>query len=384
MKLTAKIKLYPTPEQHGLLLKTLEAANAACNDISQQAWNSETFGQFSLHKVVYHDIRHRYPLAAQMVVRAVGKVADAYKRDRKTRRTFVLHGAFPYDDHILSFKTDEQTVSIWTLEGRQRIGYRCGERQCELLEGERGEADLCYLNGKFYLFVACEVETPEPEDVNGFLGVDTGVANIATDSDGNNYSSAHLNGLRHRHARLRAKLQQKGTKSSRRLLKRRHRKEARFARDVNHCISKQLVQRAKDTGRGIAVEDLTGIRNRVTVRKAHRRQLHSWAFHDLRQKIEYKARLAGVPVVAVDPRNTSRTCPVCGCVDKRNRPQQAVFSCVTCGFSGHADHIAAVNIGRRAVVVNQPNVSDMGDSPLPSGGFPVAPGTSYRLSADSC
>jgi putative transposase len=329
--------------------------------------------------VVYHDTRHRYPLAAQVVVRAVAKVADAYRLDRKARRTFALHGAFPYDGHILSFKPDEQTVSIWMLEGRQRIGYRCGACQRELLEGERGEADLCYLDGAFYLFVACEVETPEPEEVEEFLGVDTGVANIATDGDGTNYSSAHLNGLRHRHARLRAKLQQKGTKASRRLLKRRRRKEARFARDVNHCISKQLVQRAKDTGRGIAIEDLTGIRDRVTVHKAHRRQLHSWAFHDLRQKIEYKARRAGVPVVAVDPRNTSRTCPACGCVDKRNRPEQRVFSCVVCGFSGFADHIAAVNIGRRAAAVNQPNVSDMGVSPLPSGGFPIAPGTSYRF-----
>ncbi len=178
--------------------------------------------------------------------------------------------------------------------------------------------------------------------------------NIATDSDGNSYSGAKVNGIRNRYARLRSKLQAKGTKSAKRLLKKRSRKESRFAKDVNHRISKELVQRAKDTGRGIALENLKGIRERVTVRKAQRRQHHSWSFYDLRQKIEYKAAIAGVPVVLIDPRNTSRTCPVCGCVDKRNRPSQSVFSCIQCGFSGHADTIAAGNIARRAAV-NQPN-----------------------------
>lgn len=354
MKLTAKIKLQPTPDQYDTLLNTLETANAACNDISRQAWETEIFRQFDLHKLVYGDIRARYGLSAQMTVRAIAKVAYAYKLDRKTRRTFQPRGAFPYDNRMLSFKTDEQTVSIWTLEGRQYIAYLCGDRQRELLEGDRGEADLCYVDGAFYLFVACDVETPEPADVDGYLGVDTGVTNIATDSDGNNYSSAQLNGLRHRRARLRARLQQKGTKSAKRLLKKRRRTEQRFARDVNHRLSQQLVQRAKDTGRGLALEDLTGIRDRVTARKAHRRQLHSWAFRDLRAKIEYKAALAGVPVVAVDPRYTSQTCPECGHISKANRPNQNTFSCMACGCSGFADHIAARNIASRAAV-NQPH-----------------------------
>ncbi len=353
MKLTAKIKLQPTFAQRDMLLKTLETANAACNAINRQAWDTRIFRQYDLHGLVYHNIRERFGLSAQMTVRAIAKVAQAYQLDHQSSRGFTVHGAFPYDARILSFKTGEQTVSIWTLAGRQCIGYQCGARQHELLAGDRGEADLCLVDGVFYLLVACEVATPELDDIDAYLGVDTGVTNIATDSDGLNYSSAQLNGLRHRQARLRAKLQQKGTKSAKRLLKKRRRKETRFAADVNHCISKQLVQRAKDTGRGIAVEDLTGIRSRVTVRRAHRRQLHSWAFHDLRQKIEYKAKLAGVPIAAVDPRYTSQTCPACGVVDKRNRSDQSTFSCVACGHSGFADHIAACNIARRAAV-NQP------------------------------
>ncbi|OGO18801.1 MAG: hypothetical protein A2Z14_07510 [Chloroflexi bacterium RBG_16_48_8] len=378
MKLTAKIKLQPTPEQHDALLKTLETANDACNYASQQAWDTKTFTQFPLHRIVYRKLREQFGLSAQVTIRAIAKVSDAYKLDRRAQRKFKPHGAFPYDNRILSIKTSEQAISIWTLAGRQPMPYLCGERQRQWLVGDRGEADLCYIEGAFYLFVTCKVETPEPADVEEFLGVDTGVKNVATDSDGNNYSSAHLNSLRHRHASLRSKLQKKGTKSAKRLLKKRGRKEKRFAQDVNHCVSKQIVQRAKDTGRGIAIENLKGIRNRVTARKAHRRQLHSWAFSDLHTKIMYKAALIGVKIVVVDPRNTSLTCPICGYTDKRNRPDQSGFSCIQCGCSGHADYIAACNIAGRAVV-NQPNVSDVGISPPPLGGLPTAPGTSYRL-----
>jgi len=114
----------------------------------------------------------------------------------------------------------------------------------------------------------------------------------------------------------------------------------------------ELVRLCVERGIG-GLENLSGIRKRVTVKISQRRQHHSWSFYDLRQKVEYKAKLAGVSVVLVDPRNTSRTCPICGTINKRNRPSQSIFSCISCGFSGFADAIAAVNIGRAAV--NQPD-----------------------------
>jgi IS605 OrfB family transposase len=147
-------------------------------------------------------------------------------------------------------------------------------------------------------------------------------------------------------------------------------KEQRFAKDTNHCISKRIVAKAQDTRRGIALEDLGGIRDRVTVRRRQRATLHSWSFDDLQQKIAYKARRVGVPVVWVDPRNTSRTCPECGCIDKHNRPSQSRFQCVACGFSGLADHIAAVNISRRASV-NRPHASDAQKTAQRQGQAPV-------------
>ena len=356
MQLTAKVKLLPTPEQAEALRRTLEAANAACNHISQRAWQARVFWQFSLHRLVYYDVRKRFGLSAQLTVRCIAKVADAYKLYRKALRTFRSAGAIAYDSRILSWKQGAQIVSLWTMDGRQTIPFACGERQRELLQRQKGESDLALIDGAFYLLAACEVDTPDPNEFEEALGVDLGIVNIATDSDGVAYSGAQVNGLRKRHARLRAKLQAIGTKSAKRLLKKRRRKERRFAQDVNHVIAKRIVAKAEGTGRAIGLEDLSGIRDRTTVRKRHRRQHHSWAFYDLRCKIEYKAALAGVVVVLVDPRNTSRICPICSCVDKRNRSSQSTFSCVQCGFSGHADTIAAVNIGRRAVV-NQPNAA---------------------------
>lgn len=355
MILTSKVKLQPAHDQYSALVATLTEANNACNYISDIAWGERLFNKFALQKRVYHNVK-AFGLCAQISILCVMKVADAYKLDKDTKRTFKADGSIAYDSRVLSWKLDQREVSIWTVDGRLKVPFVAHDRALTLLSGNRGQSDLCLIDGDFYLFTSCEVDEPEPQDVKEYMGVDMGVKNIATDSDGNNYSGSHVNNLRARNAKLKARLQSKGTKSTKRLLKKRRRKEVRFAKNENHRIAKELVERAKDTGRGIAVEDLTGIRERVTVRRSQRRQHHSWSFHDLRMKIEYKAKLHGIPFKTVDPRNTSRTCPCCGCIDKRNRPKQESFSCVQCGFSGFADHIAAVNIGRAAVI--QPYVSD--------------------------
>jgi len=362
VKLTAKVKLLCTLEQASALKKTLETANEACNHISGEAWKHKTFQQFPLHNLAYYAARQRYPLSAQVVVRCISRVADAYKTGRQGRRLFKPHSSIAFDERILSWRMSDSTVSLWSVDGRQRIPFACGERQRRLLQGQRGESDLCLIAGTFYLFATCEVETPAPVEVSDVLGVDLGIVNLAVDSDGKVYSSAQVNGLRYRHRRLRQKLQRKGTRSVKRLLKKRSGREARFASDVNHTVSKRIVAVAQGTGRGIALEDLTGIRSRITARKPQRATLHGWSFFQLRAFLEYKARRLGLPLVLVDPRNTSRTCPACGHIDQANRVSQSAFSCVACGFSGPADHIAALNIrvlGRAAV--NRPNVSDAAD-----------------------
>ena len=356
MKLIAQIKLLPTPEQGLALRKTLEVANAACNYISDQAWESQTFRQFPLHKLTYYSVKEIFDLTAQMVVRAISKVADAYKLDRKAKRTFKPHGAIAFDNRILTYKLERLELNIWTVAGRQKMSFACGKRQLELLKGQHGESDLCMVKGKFYLMVACDVETPKPIDVEGVLGIDLGIVNIASDSDGGGFSGASIEEQRRKFEHRRRNLKRNGSKSARRKLKKISGKQARFQKITNHTISKAIVQIAYDTQRAIALEELGGIRERVTVRRKQRARHANWSFFQLRQYISYKAERMGVPVIFVDPRNTSRTCPECGCVDKANRKSQSVFLCVQCGFSAPADTNASRNIRDRAVV-NLPLIS---------------------------
>jgi putative transposase len=356
VKLTARVKLLATTEQTAVLAETMVSANACCDWISAQAWKAKTFGQFALHKLTYAKARTKFELSAQVVVRCISKVCDAYKLDKKTKRTFWSEGAIAYDDRILSWNIKVQTVSIWTIAGRLRIPFAAGPRQLELLKSRQGESDLILHRGTFYLAATCNVDTPDSVDVSGFLGVDLGIVQIASTSDGKQYSGAAIKGVRCRQRRLRTKLQKKQTRGAKRKLRELSGKESRFAKDVNHVISKQIVEEAKRTKRTIVLEELKGIRARIRARRPQRAILHSWAFAKLGAFLLYKATLAGVPVIFVDPRNTSRECSACGHIDKANRPSQSKFSCLACGFTANADLNAARVIAGRGAV-NRPNVA---------------------------
>ena len=347
MKLTAKAKLLTTIEQHAALLATLEQCNVACNWISEQAWVTKTWGQFRLHRLVYHETRRRFGLNSSLVVRCIAKVTDAYKLDKRTQRTFKLHGAIAFDHNILRWYAQTQRVSITSVAGRQHISFVCGAYHLRLLQTQQGESDLVLIKGTFYLLAPCNVEEVLEQEVEGVLGIDLGIVNLATDSDGKNYSGEALEKNRRIHAHRRRNLQHKGTKSAKRKLKILSGRQSRFQQDTNHTISKRIVAKAKDTNRAIAAENLTGIRSRTTARKQQRARLANWSFFQLKQYLAYKAKLVGVMLFEVDPRNTSRTCPVCGCIDKANRRTQALFLCTSCGYSDLADVNAARNISWR-------------------------------------
>ena len=221
MKVIAKVKLQPTPEQADVLKKTLETGNALCNRISQQAWTAKQFRRYDIHNLVYHASRAETGLSSQFVVRCIAKVADAYKLDQKTQRTFKSHGAIAYDDRILRWETRNQAVSIWTVDDRQRMAYLAGEKQLALLEYRQGESDLVYSkkHDAFYLLAVCDIPDPDERQVDDYLGVDLGEKNIATTSDGEIMTSQVVEDNRQRHQRMRNELQSKGTKSTRRKLK---------------------------------------------------------------------------------------------------------------------------------------------------------------------
>jgi IS605 OrfB family transposase len=370
VKLVVAVRLFPAASQKAALRDTLALCNRAANMVSARAFETRVTEKQSLQRLVYGDLKEM-GLSAQPAIHVARKVAGAYvtlkagiragnlgesgskrrvKAESKPIR-FRPDAAQPFDDRCLSWQPGRHTVSIWTTAGRMAgIPFRCSDAQYEQLREYRcGESDLLHRDGKWYLYATCDIPEPDLAEPDGFIGVDLGIANIATTDDGTRHSGKHLNRHRHRARHLRRKLQAKGTRSAKRLVRKRSRKEARFAADTNHVIAKRIVTEAERTGRGIALEDLGGIRGRVRLRKPQRVTLHSWAFAQLGQYIAYKAARAGVPLVYVDPAYTSQMCSSCGHVSKTNRPSQATFCCTSCGFAEHADVNAARNIAARGV-----------------------------------
>jgi IS605 OrfB family transposase len=349
MKLTLELQLIPTAQQKDVLLSTMERFNAAASHAAEVGFEAGVFSQPSIHKLGYAEIRERFGLSAQMAVRAIGKAVEVFKRDKSVCPVFKPRGAVTYDERILSFKGLDR-VSLWTLSGRMILPLAYGEYQGRRFDRIKGQVDLVYRGGKFFLYATVELPDKAPIEVKDFLGVDLGIVSLATDSDGNAHAGAPVEKVRRRRHESRRSYQKTGTKSAKRRLKRLARREANYRRNENHRIANELVRLAKDTGRGIGLEDLSGIRERTTVRAKDRGKHSGWAFAQLQVFVSYKAELAGVPVVFVDARNTSRTCSACGHCEKANRKSQAEFACQHCGFSENADLNAARNVRDRANV----------------------------------
>lgn len=370
MKLVVQVKLLPSPGQAAALEATLRTCNLAADHVSRIAFSSGTKDRNDLRRLVYADIKATYGLSAQPAVRVVKKVVDAYSTlvaslkagrpggpsSKRYRRAvgsavgFRPKAAQPFDDRCLSWQYDARTVSIWTLGGRMKnVQFACSAEQLKtLVEHRRGESDLVQRGGKWFLIATCDIPEPEPYDPVDFIGVDRGIVNLATTSDGTNYQGHRLSRYRRWQARKRTELQMKGTRSAKRRLSLRSRKEQRHATHVNHRISKEIVSVAQRTGRGIAVEELDGIRDRVRLRRDQRATLSSWPFHQLGQPLAYKALRAGVPFLEVDAAYTSQRCPRCRHTDKANRLVRDRFCCRRCGLAGPADHVAGVNVRDRA------------------------------------
>jgi IS605 OrfB family transposase len=213
----------------------------------------------------------------------------------------------------------------------------------------KGQIDLVHHDGQFHLFAGIEIPDGSPIDPQEFLGVDLGIANLASESGGRRHTGTLVEKVRRRHNLQRRRLQRRGTKGAHKKMRRMRHKEARFRRHENHVISKQIVETAQRTGRGIGLEKLKGIRERVTARGGDaRNRLGGWAFAQLGGFVVYKAHLAGVPVEFVDPAYTSQTCAECGHCARSNRTSQPEFHCQVCGHQAHADVNAARNIRAQA------------------------------------
>jgi len=378
---TRVVKLLPTTEQASALAATLRACNAACGLISEAAHAGSVFDRNGLQKAVYQRVRQERGLGAQAAVRCVKKVVDAYStlhaqvkagllgKEGSARRAKAMGGpiefrpqaAQPFDDRMLSWRHDARTVSIWTVCGRLRDVAFTGEpgQLKQVAEFRRGESDLVFRDGMWFLYAACEEPVAElnTEPVD-FIGVDRGMVNLATTSDGVNYSGRKLSRYQRWAAKKRAELQAKQTRSAKRLLAKRGKREAWHAAQVNHKIAKEIVSVAQRTGRGVALEDLQGIRERGRFGRDRRDAFHKWPFHQLGTFLQYNALRTGVPLIAVDAHYTSQMCPRCGHTSRANRPSRDWFCCRRCGLAGPSDHVAAVNVRERGrvawVLVNVP------------------------------
>lgn len=350
MKLTLKIKLLPTNEQANLLLQTMREANAVCDAISEIAWQERIFNNFKLHHRVYHSYKATFNLSSQMLIRQIAKVADSYKLDKKTKRTFKPLGSIAYDSRIMTYKPDKN-VSLWCIGGRQKIKFVC--HNPNYIPYIKGEADLVYKKGKFYLFQTVDVPEQDIEDIEEFIGVDFGINDIISTSDNTKHSADWINQYREKRQKVRSSIQRKDTRNSRKLLKRLSGKERTTATILNHTISKSLVQSAKEQGKGIAIEDLTNIRFTSKRRnKKFRTKLGCWNFGQLRKFLEYKSLLNGVKLVVVEPRYTSQTCSCCKHIGKRTNK---VFKCTNQNCEVDvldADYNASLNIALLGRVVN--------------------------------
>lgn len=345
MKLTLQMQLLPTADQATVLIETMHAFNEAATFAARLAFDAGMFSQPSVHRLAYFAIRERFKLGAQMAVRAIGKAVECFARDKTICPVFRADGAISYDQRNMRFKGLDK-VSLSTLTGREIIGIVYGEYQAERFDRLKGQCDLVRRDGKFFLYCTIDLPEPPPVEVKAFLGVDLGIVNVATDSEGGTHSGEKVQPNRRRRSTARKQYQRRGTKSAKRRLKSMSGRQRRFQTITNHEISKKIVASAKALGLGIAMEDLTNIRDRVeaTVSRKFNRMFGNWGFAQLRAFVAYKARLAGVPMVFVDPRNTSRTCSACQHCEKANRKSQAKFVCKHCEFSCNADTNAAMNI----------------------------------------
>lgn len=360
--LTLVCKLHPTPEQVAKIEATLKAFADGCNYANQVVKPNVT-NKVVIQAQTYEQLRSQFGLAANLAVRVCARVA-ANRKTAKAKgrpvRAFQPTSA-DYDARIFAFREKDWTVSLTLVGGREHISMQVGNYQIGKLKGRKPtSATLAkHRDGLYYIHIQLTDEVPDPIKSDNVIGVDFGRRSIAATSSGDEWDGKPIQKVRDKFAKTRASVQKqatKGTRSSRRrcrqLLKRLSGKEQRFQSWLNHNISQSIINQAKSQKAIVAIEDLTGIRDRTNTQprsKTERRRSNSWAFYQLRFFLEYKGIQAGVEVVAVPPQYTSKTCHQCLHIGLRS---EKVFKCGNCHWSGDADFNGSMNIAAIGAVVS--------------------------------
>jgi putative transposase len=399
--ITAKLKLLTTPEQHQALRETSLAYRDALNATSAYAFaHNKTSNRKALHKDMYQEVRASFRLPSQLACSVMRQVAGTYqslwtklKENAEHRRKKITKKRFRgldkpprYTSPTVQYTYErdytlksEQRVSLITLSGRITVPYQgYHPHVAQLAHATVSDAKLWYDKPKrcFYLLVPIEIEVPEPtvERYQQVVGIDVGIRYLAVTSTSTGTASFHA-GKRIRHqanhyARLRKRLQKKGTRGAKRRIKRIAQRERRLKLQADHIVAKQIIQQHPRAL--IGLEDLTHIRERTKRRKRKRKKqgkgyeqvsakarkanrvYSQWSFAELHTLISYKAALAGSLAIKVDADYTSKTCPKCGYIADENRPHKGLlFVCQRCRYTLHADLCGARNITLRTLLLRQ-------------------------------
>lgn len=370
---TASIRLGTTPEQAARFLALRAAYADACNTLVPVVREHRVWNRVALHQRAYAALRAGTPLGSQMCCNAIFTVCKAYTSQRKL-------GRIPKDGDVPAIRFDrasvhfdkrtyrlqDDTVSLYTLDGRVTVALRLGAHQRRILEcGTPKEAELVCRKGRWYFNLVVESGDVAVVTSGPVLGVDVGENNLAAHSLGKVFGGEQLRDRRDRYLALRRRLQSNGSQSARQKLRQVSGKEARRVKHVNHETSKAIVAAAVAAGvRAITLEDLTHIRDRIKAGRRVRARLHRWAWRQLQTFVEYKASAAGIAVEYVDPAYTSQTCSGCGSLGARIKHR---FVCDHCGLRAHSDLNASRNLARIGsgaplprAAVNTPDVGSVG------------------------
>jgi putative transposase len=364
--LSVKCKLEVPQELRAEIDLTLERFSDACNQILDAAKESKQWNATKLHHIVYHPVKASTGLKANMVCQAIRRVignAKAVKQVHKFRPTSINldYQLFKID------KKDSDKIGITLITGRKKFRMSIGNYQRALLKGQTPTAATLNKTrkGDYYINICVEIPTDPTGKTPKVIGVDLGRRDIATTSTEKSWSGDAIQSARDRYSKVRSNVQRKRTRSSRKLLRRLQGREQRFQKWLNHNISKELVAEAKQGNAALAFEDLTNIRKSLNEKprsKTERRRTNNWAFYQLRLFVQYKAAIAGVPVLFVPPAYTSQTCHRCGHlhpVKGKSYRNGKRFKCGHCGFEHDADVNAAMNIAALGVSINNPEVPGM-------------------------
>ena len=342
--------------------KYAKGMNYASNIVFE---NGKVIPARKLQPLVYSHLRENIGLKSQVSCNIPRQVAGTYKTIKELTKIGMSHWQrviYSPTSMTLSYKRDytitEDTVSVTTLSGRKKYKIQNYDYAKSFFkEPWKFEASkvVKHKNGDYYFHLTVSQEIPDMEikDASTFMGIDVGINYLAvastTDKKCKFFAGGEIKNIRNVYKKVRARLQSKGTLSAKRVLKRLSGKEKRLMKDVNHCISKAIVKFAVENQVSvIGFEDLTGIRTRTQyqVKKRYRYTHSSWAFRQLQSFVEYKAKLAGIITVYVDPAYTSKTCFRCNHIDENNR-KGLVFRCKACNYEMNADLNAANNIEHR-------------------------------------